>query len=380
MNIHLSSDESQALLDRLTTRLRRYVEHESPTGDSARLDSLGAIIADDFRALGATAETHPSDTGNHWTISVPGAGTRADELPLLFLAHHDTVWPVGRLAEAPVIIEDGWFHGPGSYDMKGGIVALLEAIAIAQQSSTDRRPLRVLLVADEEIGSPTARHLVEAQRGAVYAAIGLEPPHPGGGIKTSRWGSTRIRLSVTGREAHAALDPASGVSAIDELVDQLVWLRSQVEGVDGMLCNVGSITGGTRANVVPGRASAEIGLRFTSAAVEAELLPKLLSPSPVRAGAIVVAELLSNRPCWEASDVAAELIGAVERASEAVGITFSHGPAAGAADTNITGSLGIPSIDGLGPDGRGAHAPNEAILVASLGQRARLLAEIWHLA
>jgi glutamate carboxypeptidase len=167
-------------------------------------------------------------------------------------------WPVGQLADAmPWREADGIIHGPGVFDMKGGLVVL--ETALEQVADQDHRPVRVVVVADEEIGSPSARSLVTTEAAGVYAAFGLEPPHPNGDLKTSRWGSTRVRIEITGREAHAALDPDSGVSAIDELVDQLIAVRRIVAQYREVLCNVGTITGGGRTNVVHGSASTDIG-------------------------------------------------------------------------------------------------------------------------
>jgi glutamate carboxypeptidase len=270
--------------------------------------------------------------------------------------------------------EDGVIHGPGVFDMKGGLVVL--ETALEQVADLDHRPVRVIVVADEEVGSPSARELVTAESAGVVAAFGLEPPHPNGDLKTSRRGSSRVRIEVTGREAHAALDPAGGVSAIDELVDQLLAVRGLLEEYDDVLCNVGTITGGGRTNVVPGQASAELGFRFIDPETERAVLDAVTGLQPVRPDAVLEVSVLSNRPAWQPSEEVGALLAKVAEAGRTVGQAVGGAAASGAADTNLTGWLGIPTLDGLGPLGKGAHAVHEQVIAATLAERAALVAAI----
>ncbi|HET6738340.1 MAG TPA: M20/M25/M40 family metallo-hydrolase [Kribbella sp.] len=351
-------------------RLREYVGAETPTGDAAALNAFADRLAARYTELGAAVRRVPLPTGDHLVADFPG---RADT-PLLFLAHHDTVWPVGQLDGAmPWREADGTIHGPGVFDMKGGLVVL--ETALEQVAGRDHRPLRIIVVADEEVGSPSARDLVTAEAKGVYAAFGFEPPHPNGDLKTSRWGSTRVRIEVTGREAHAALDPDSGVSAIDELVDQLIAVRKIVAGHDNVLCNVGTVTGGGRTNVVPGSAAADIGFRFVDPATEQSVLDAVQALQPVREAQLSV-QVLSNRPAWQPSAATDELLAMVAAAGQSVGQQVGGAAASGAADTNLTGWLGIPTLDGLGPVGKGAHAVHEQVIAATLSERADLVAAI----
>jgi glutamate carboxypeptidase len=257
--------------------------------------------------------------------------------------------------------------------MKGGLVVL--ETALEQVADQDRRPVRVVVVADEEVGSPSARSLVTTEAKGVYAAFGLEPPHPNGDLKTSRWGSTRVRIEITGREAHAALDPASGVSAIDELVDQLIAVRQIIAQYDEVLCNVGTITGGGRTNVVPGVAAADIGFRFVDPSTEKAVLAAVEALQPVRDAQLQV-RVMSNRPAWQPSAATDELLAKVVAAGRSVGQEVGGAAASGAADTNLTGWLGIPTLDGLGPVGKGAHAVHEQVIAATLAERVALVAAI----
>ncbi|TCC22162.1 M20/M25/M40 family metallo-hydrolase [Kribbella speibonae] len=352
-------------------RLREYVGAETPTGDAAALNAFADRLGTRYAELGATVRRVPAPTGDHLVADFPG---RTGAAPLLFLAHHDTVWPIGQLRDAmPWREQDGIIHGPGVFDMKGGLVVL--ETALEQVAGRDHRPLRVVVVADEEVGSPSARSLVTAEAQGAYAAFGFEPPHPNGDLKTSRWGSTRVRIEVTGREAHAALDPASGVSAIDELVDQLLAVRRIVAGYDEVLCNVGTITGGGRTNVVPGSAAADIGFRFVDPATEEAVLQAVAELQPVRDAQLAV-RVMSNRPAWQPSPATDALLAQVVAAGRTVGQEVGGAAATGAADTNLTGWLGIPTLDGLGPIGKGAHAVHEQVIAATLTERAALVAAI----
>ncbi|MFB6726722.1 M20/M25/M40 family metallo-hydrolase [Kribbella sp. NPDC056345] len=381
-------------------RLRSYVEDETPTGDVAALNAFADRLVQRYTELGATARRIHSATGDHVVADFPGRGALSEAAPVLFLAHHDTVWPVGQLADAmPWRLQDGVIHGPGVFDMKGGLVILETALAELSRnaissnaisgsmisgnelsgrrfSGADHRPVRVIVVADEEVGSPSARELVTAESAGVVAAFGLEPPHPNGDLKTSRWGSTRIRITVTGREAHAALDPESGISAIDELVDQLIAVRSVVARHEHVLCNVGTIEGGGRTNVVAGSAWADVGFRFMDPETESAVLEAVTALPALRAGAVVEVKVMSNRPAWQPSAATEALLAKVIAAGDSLGQQVGGAAASGAADTNLTGWLGIPTLDGLGPVGKGAHAVHEQAVATSLAERAALVAAI----
>ncbi|HLU55465.1 MAG TPA: M20/M25/M40 family metallo-hydrolase [Pseudonocardia sp.] len=352
-------------------RLVAYAGHETPTGDAAALNALADVLERRHQELGARTERVHHDTGDHLV-----ARWGADDAPhVLLLGHHDTVWPAGTLATMPVEERDGVLRGPGVFDMKGGLVVAELAFEVLRRCGREpSRPVRFVVVADEEIGSPTARPLVEEHVAGAVAVLGLESPHPGGALKTARLGSTRVRVEVTGRSAHAALDPEAGVSAVDELVDQLLAVREIMAGEPTVLCNVGTIGGGGRTNVVPDRATADIGLRFTDVATQERVLAALGRLTPVRPGAEVAVRTLTSRPAWSEPDE--DLLARVVRAGAAVGQEVTGRPAAGGADTNTAGAAGVPTLDGFGPLGGGAHAPDERIETASLPARAALLASV----
>jgi glutamate carboxypeptidase len=350
------------------TRLREYALAESPSGDAEALARCAALIEAGHREAGGRVSR---EDGHLVTCFGPGEGPH-----LLLVGHYDTVWPVGRLASMPYTDDGAVIAGPGTYDMKSGLVAVEMALRVLDAvGAAPVRPVRLVAVCDEEVGSPTGRAVIERHLGGAVAVLGLESPHPDGALKTARRGSTRLRLTVHGREAHAALDPDKGVSAIDELIDQLAAARAAVPEDGTTLFNVGRIEGGSRANVIAGTASAEIGLRFTSAEAERRVLDALADARPRRPGAVVSATVLSSRPTWpERADD--PLLAAVARVGARLGQRITGRPAAGAGDTNLPGSLGLPTLDGLGPRGRGAHAAEEAIEVAALAERAALLAAL----
>lgn len=363
-------------------RLEAYVRHETPTGDKARLDALGDRLVDQHSQLGGVAQRIPGAGGEHVIVAHPGSDKFSDEAPILLVGHHDTVWPVGTIDDdVPWRLTDGprgqIAHGPGAYDMKSGLVVIETALALLNELMLPHRPIRVVVSADEEIGSPTATDVVTAAASGAVAALGFESPHPDGALKVGRRGSTRVRISVAGREAHAALDPEAGVSAIDELVDQLTRVRRIAAEAPGeVLCNVGTVAGGGKTNVVPAAASADIGLRFIDASTESSVLEAVRTLEPVRDGATVDVEILSRRPAWSPTPETDALFEQARAAAAAVGQELDGYPAAGAADTNTTGALGIPTLDGLGPVGAGAHAKHEQVVVASLPERAALVAAL----
>ncbi|MFF4652142.1 M20/M25/M40 family metallo-hydrolase [Streptomyces sp. NPDC001380] len=355
-------------------RLAELVALESPSGDAARLDRLAAELARGLEASGAKVEQVPGVHGDHLVARLDG---RAEAGHLLLLAHHDTVWPAGSLAAMPYREHpDGTATGAGVLDMKGGLVVLETALALlAELAVPCAVPVVALVVSDEEVGSPDGGRLVAGHLDGARAALGLEPPHPDGALKTARRGSARVRLEVAGRESHAGIAPDAGVSAVDELTDQLLLLRRRIGERPGNAFNVGRISGGTRANVVAGHAEAELGLRFTEPDAEREALRLLAALPPYRSGARIRTEVLSRRPAWRASPDTA-LLDHVRRTGAAQGLRIAGRPAGGSGDANTPGAAGVPTLDGLGPPGGGAHARTEHLRLDGLAPRAALLAAL----
>jgi glutamate carboxypeptidase len=373
---------SEAARAAAVERLARLVELESPSGDVARLAALADVLADRLTSLGGAVELVPGPAGDHVLATFPaghpgrpaGHAAGPGRGHILAVGHYDTVWEAGWLASHPFTVRDGVASGPGVLDMKGAIVATELAFGLlAGADMTLAQPARVLLVADEEVSSPHGRHAVMTAAAGAAGIVGLEPPHTDGSLKTGRRGVIRVRVEVHGREAHAGLAATHGISAIDELLEQLAVLRDALPRAADLGWNIGRVSGGTRANVVAGRAAAEVGLRFGTGQTERGVLDAIAALRPIRDGARVSAEILSRRPAWPAdpeNGLAAHVIDLAAR----VGLQIGARQASGAGDTNFTGAAGLPTVDGLGPLGRGAHSPAEHVLVDSILRRAELLA------
>lgn len=359
-------------LDFMRDRLRTYACAESPSGDPVALAACADLISAGHAEIGGRVERESGAAGDH-LVTTWGP---SDGPYLLLIGHYDTVWPVGQLASMPYVDDGDRIAGPGVFDMKGGLVVIEAAFRVLTAlGRSPVRQVRAVVIADEEIGSPDGRRVVERHTDGAVAAFGFESPHPRGVLKTGRRGSTRVRLTVTGREAHAAIDPGKGISAIEELLDQLAAVREGVPADGSTLLNIGRIEGGTRSNVVAGRATAELGLRFTNGHVERSVLDRVRGLTPIRDGAEVLVELLSNRPAWAAPDPN-PLLDRVVAAGARLGQRIDGRTAPGAGDTNLTGAAGVPTLDGFGPLGRGAHAVDESIIVGSLVDRTALLAAL----
>jgi glutamate carboxypeptidase len=367
---------------RALATLERYVRLETPTGDSENITAFVDQLAARYLDLGGTVALHPVDGGAHLVADFPGTGELAHAASTLLIGHSDTVWPRGTLdGDVPWTNDGTRISGPGAYDMKSGLVVIEEALDLLRAAGVDHRPVRVIVTADEEIGSPTSAELLATAAVGCTTAIGFESPHPSGDVKVGRLGSTRMQVDVAGIAAHAALDPQNGVSAAEEIVDQLVLIRgivARAAAADAdatVLYNLGSMDAPGLANVVSDRASALLGFRFSDPGIEARVLGALDELAPVRERASISVSRLSYRPAWKARPTDVELAERLSRVSvELGGGPLGHAPAAGAADTNLLGTTDVGVIDGFGPRGGGAHARSEHVLIESLWERISLLA------
>jgi glutamate carboxypeptidase len=345
------------------TLLRDLVEIESPTG-SAGVRAVAERMAAELGAIGADVHLD----GDHVRAELAGRGE-----PLMLLAHTDTVWPEGTLAGMPFTVADGLAHGPGVYDMKGGLAILVAAL---HRAGADRRAVRVFLSADEEQSSVTARPLLEEAAQGVAAAFVLEPAMPDGGLKTARKGLGRFWLRVAGRAAHSGTGAREGASAIEELARQVIALHALNDEERGLSVNVGVIEGGTWANVVAAEAKAEIDVRVTHAADVPRVEFAFADLHTTVPGTTLEWSGGWTRPPLERSEGSARLFAKAREHGRALGLELTEGSSGGGSDGNLVGALGVPVLDGLGPRGGGAHAVDEHVVVASLSERAELLAHI----
>jgi glutamate carboxypeptidase len=352
--------------------IRAVVERESPSADKAACDALAGYLRDRLAALGADVRLHPNErAGAHVEARFGDGPGRA----ALILCHYDTVWPVGTLARKPFRVEGDRAYGPGIFDMKTSL-AMVQLVLQRLAGQSLPRPIVLLLTSDEEIGSRSSRALIEERaREAAYVLV-LEPPLAPGVIKMRRKGTGGFRVEITGRAAHAGLEPEKGISALVELAHQILRLSALTDLEQGTTVTVGLAKGGSTANVIPGSAEAQLDVRVWTQA-EAERVSKaVLGAQPVLAGAQIRATGGLNRPPMELSPQQAELFARARAIAAPLGLDLQHGAAGGGSDGNFTTALGAPTLDGLGCPGDGAHAEHEHILVSYLARQVDFLAAL----
>ena len=374
----MSSDEMSRLPAFFTSRLDWLVETttalaalESPTPDKAAVDRCGREVARRMEALGAAVDVVPSSTtGDHLRAAF---GSGADQI--LLLGHIDTVWPVGQIERMPIRREGDRLYGPGVFDMKAGIaIGMLAAAAVTRTEAGLGRRVVLLLTADEERGSGSSRALVEAEARRSDAVCVLEPALPGGALKTRRKGAGEFELAIRGVSAHAGLEPEKGASAISELAAQIGALDALADPARGVTVNVGLVEGGSRPNVVAENARAVVDVRVQTAedarrigAAIRQLQPRDRRISLALSGGF-------SRPPLERTTGVARLYGMARDVARALGRDLREGAAGGGSDGNFTAALGVPTLDGLGAVGDGAHALHEHVDVAQMPWRATLVA------
>jgi glutamate carboxypeptidase len=349
--------------------IRQLVTQETPSSDKPRLDAFAAFLAQRFTAAGAQVEIIPSaERGNHVRARF---GPQTGAAPALILCHYDTVWAVGSLATHPFRIEDGKAYGPGIFDMQTSLMLAEYALrAVTGLHLALPRPVTVLITSDEEVGSPTSRGLIEDEaRRSAYVLV-MESPLPGGVLKTSRKGGGTYTLTITGRAAHAGVEPERGISAIHELAHQILKLHT--DRTQGSTVNVGVVQGGTVSNVVAAQAVAKIDVRAWTQAESDRLHVAITGLTPVTPGATLQVTGGWNRPPLERAATAA-LFARAQVIGRGLELELAEGGTGGGSDGNFTAALGIPTLDGLGVPGHGAHADHEHIEVDRISGRAALL-------
>jgi glutamate carboxypeptidase len=351
--------------------LRRLVEMESPSDNKDALDRLGEFLAAEFSRVGAQVSVFEQrDAGNHLKAEFPG-NSRG---PVLLLGHFDTVWPLGALANMPFRIEGGRAFGPGIYDMKAGVAMMLCALRALRGMGAEHRPVVVLLDTDEEVGSRTGRPLVESTARNCEAVLVLEPSQTiQGFLKTARKGVGDFRLRVRGRASHAGVDFEKGHSAIVELSRQLLDVTKFTDLKRGITVNPGVIYGGTRTNVVAAEAVAEVDVRIARLADGPELERKFQSLKTYDPDCRIEVTGGINRPPMERTEGTVRLFQIAKQQAAALGMTLQEASTGGGSDGNFTSALGIPTLDGLGAVGEGAHASHESVVIEELPKRTALL-------
>lgn len=355
----------------LRAAIESLVALESPTTDKRMVDACGSRVAELMREMGGAIESiEQPAAGNHVRATFGSGSSR-----VLLLGHFDTVWDLGTLARMPIAERSGRLTGPGIFDMKGGLAIALQAIRALRHAGWPEGLEAVCLwTSDEETGSATSRELIEREAKASTAVLVFEPGLADGEVKTARKGVGQFVVSVTGVSSHSGIDPGAGASAVHALARVITSLEGLNDLSRGISVNAGVVRGGTRSNVVAETAEAEVDVRVARAE-DAPAVTRALRALAVDDPRIQVrVSGAINRPPFERTEGVAALYRMACDVARELDFDLGEGATGGASDGNFTGALGVPTLDGLGAIGGGAHAIDEHIVIAMLPRRAALAA------
>ena len=358
--------------------LRSLVEIESFTAEKLAVDRCGARVAAEFRRRGGHVKIlRNTRRGNLVRVEI-GAARARETGQLLVLGHLDTVYQLGTLRRMPFRVARGRAWGPGTFDMKGGIVLALFALeALRAAGISPRRRIVFLWTGDEEVGSQTSRATIEKEARRSKAVLVLEPAFgPDGRAKTQRKGIGEVEVIVHGRSAHAGVDPERGVNAAHELALQIARLMKMNDPRRGITVQANVISGGTATNVVPEFARAQVDVRFARARDARELERRLLRLRPITKGARIEVRGGLNRPPLERTAGVVQLFQHAQSVAREIGFELREASTGGGSDGNFTAALGVPTLDGIGAVGDAPHSPSEHVIINELPRRAALLAAL----
>ena len=355
---------AEATAGAMVDELGKLVSCESPSSDLDAVARSGEVVADlGTRLTGTAPEVIVLSGRTHlrWRFGRPGR--------VLLVGHHDTVWPIGSLREHPFRVVDGKAYGPGCFDMKAGLVQMFHALAACR----DLDGVTVLVTGDEELGSPSARPLIEGEAGQAAAALVLEASADGGALKTARRGASFYEIRIAGTAAHAGLEPWNGANATVEAAHQVLALAALDRGPHGVTVTPTTMSAGTAANTVPAGASVMVDVRAGTREEQQATDAAIRALTPHTPGTSVhVDRRASHVPLEESAS--ADLFALAERVAADLGLgPLSAAHVGGASDGNITAGAGTPTLDGLGAVGGNAHAVGEHVVVDAMPVRARLL-------
>ncbi len=359
------------------SELRLWVEMETPSHDAAAVNRLVDHVEGYAKTAGLEIERRAGTLsfGDILIVRTPRPeGTNARRIQIL--AHLDTVHATGTLAgPLPLRQEGDRLYGPGIYDMKAGVLMAVEAMLLAMRAGT-HLPIDLLIVPDEEVGSKSSRPVIEElARDAAYALV-VEPARDGGKIVTARKGVGMFDITVRGRAAHAGVRPLDGRSAIRAAAQLVLDIEALNDAARGITVTTGMIQGGTGRNTVPAECRLQIDLRLPDAAMAAEVIGKIEAMCPTDPDISFEISGGLNRPPFAQSPEGASLFETAADIAARLGIALEGMATGGGSDGNFTAALGVPTLDGLGADGAGAHTYDEHILVSSLAPRTALLANM----
>ena len=368
-------ETAEAATERVLSRVQKYVEIETPSRDEQAIRHLASVIAQDLQeAGGSIALTEAPGYGAHIVASFEG---ETDDAHVVIMAHMDTVHPLGTIRTQPFAVRGERAEGPGIYDMKTGITLAVEAVHLLKRNgSKPKRPLRIVLTCDEEIGSHSSMPIIEANARTAAAVLVPEPCITGGLAKTARKGVLTYRMDITGKASHAGTSPQTGISAIVEFGKQLDQIYALARPEVGTTVNVGVVAGGTASNVVAASTTAEIDVRVVEMQEGKRMHDALLALQPVTPGAVVSVRQTEQRPPLERSPAVVALYEKARAVAADLGREMGEGASGGGSDGSFTAAMGIATLDGLGADGGGAHAADEHILIADLPYRLALFTRL----
>jgi len=360
-------------LEEMLNTIKKLVEFESPSDEKEAIDKLINFL-DEFcsnKGLKTTLIENES-RGNHLLVEHL---VENSEKNLLMLCHIDTVWPLGTIEEIPFSNKNGVLKGPGVFDMKTGAVQAIYALEEAvNRGNLEKKNVRILFNSDEEIGSQTSRDIIEDLAKKSDCVLVLEPSvPPHGALKTFRKGVGRFELDITGKASHAGSAPDEGISAITELAHQILDLNGLANRDLGTTVNVGTIKGGSKTNVVAAKASATIDVRVETMEEAQRITKDILNRKSFIVGTEVKATGGINRPPMLRTEKTIEMFKLAENIANELGFDLEEASTGGGSDGNFTAALGIPTIDGLGAVGNGAHAIKEHTIVKHIPKRTALL-------
>ncbi len=370
----LGKNEFNEKKDEILALLKRLVEVESPSDDKAAIDRFADLLEGELNQLGGQVTRYKQAVhGDHlaarWNPTAQGG--------ILVLCHMDTVHPEGSLLKMPLIEKEGRLYGPGVEDMKGGIAILLSVLKIFREKQAwPQRSITALFTSDEEIGSETSRELIERLAREASLVLCLEPCMPDGSLKTWRKGVGDFELVTRGRAAHAGTDHQVGRNAIEEMAHQILAIQRMTDYERGTTLNVGMVNGGTRPNVVPAEATAQIDLRVIDPGEAERITQELLALKPALEGTLVKVTGGLNRPPMPRDDLMAQTFQKAQEIASRLSLALTEGGTGGGSDANFVAPLGVPVLDGLGVRGDGAHSEREHVVISSLVERAALLAAL----
>lgn len=363
----------------MTRLLGQFVRCESPSHQKSAVDRMGEIVVREWRKRGARVQIIRQKTsGNHVRAEL-WFGKHKPTRQVLAIGHLDTVYPLGTLSKMPFRVSDGRAYGPGTFDMKAGLVFALSAVdALKACGITPQKRLVFFWNSDEEIGSDTSRKLIESAARRSDAVLVLEPAYGSRGkLKTARKGVGTAEITVTGRSAHAGLNPGAGVNAVHELALQIARVMEMNDLDHGIGVQATVAAGGTVSNVVPDHAHAHVDIRIAKLADGLRVERRIHRLRPILKGAQIQVSGGINRPPLERTPGVVKLFEYARSLMQEIGVSIDESSVGGGSDGNFTAALGVPTLDGLGAIGDGAHSPREHVLIRSMPERAALLAGLF---